>query len=202
RGLFPDDFVGRARLREVFRLQSEMTEEEEYWTSLLAVIELMRSGTVSFVDPGSTKYLDACLQAYADSGVRVVTGTSLIDRPSDLALPTYPTDEALRRTSEFIERYDRRLGGRLRAWAMPFSSDTCSAELLGGARRIADEHGTWMTVHHSGGLTRALKDAGALGENVLLAHAAGIHDEEVELIAEAGGSVVICPSMALKEGSG
>ena len=85
---------------------------------------------------------------------------------------------------------------------MPFSSDTCSAELLGGARRIADEHGTWMTVHHSGGLTRALKDAGVLGENVLLAHAAGIDDEEVELIAEAGASVVICPSTALKEGSG
>src|SRR5436309_1163282 len=28
RGIFPDDFVGRERLREVFRLQSSMTEEE------------------------------------------------------------------------------------------------------------------------------------------------------------------------------
>src|SRR6476661_4119352 len=34
RGLFPDDFVGRERLQQVFRLQSAMTEEEEYWTSL------------------------------------------------------------------------------------------------------------------------------------------------------------------------
>src|SRR5437660_1428097 len=41
RGVFADDFVGRQRLREVFRLQSAMTEEEEYWTSLLAVIELL-----------------------------------------------------------------------------------------------------------------------------------------------------------------
>src|SRR5947209_896443 len=95
RGLFPDDFVGRARLREVFRLQSAMTEEEEYWTSLLAVIELVRSGTVSFVDPGSTKHLDASLQVYADSGCRVVTGVSVIDQPSDLELPHYATDEAL-----------------------------------------------------------------------------------------------------------
>src|SRR5438105_4240794 len=102
RGLFPDDFVGRARLQEVFRLQSAMTEEEEYWTSLLAVIELVRSGTVSFVDPGSTKYLDACLQVYADSGCRVVTGTSLIDQPAYLQLPCYATDEALRRTEAFI----------------------------------------------------------------------------------------------------
>src|SRR4051812_789114 len=119
RGLFADDFVGRDRLREVFRLQSAMTPEEEYWTSLLAIIELVRSGTLSFVDPGSTREVDACLQAYADSGVRVITGTSLIDQPSDLALPRFATDEALRRTDEFIRTYDGRLGGRLRAWAMP-----------------------------------------------------------------------------------
>src|SRR6202040_1799475 len=106
RGLFPDDMVGRERLREVFRLQSAMTEEEEYWTSLLAVIELVRSGTGSFVDPGSTKYLDACLQVYADSGCRVITGTSLIDQPSDLDLPRFATDDALRRTEAFIRKYD------------------------------------------------------------------------------------------------
>src|SRR5207245_10648942 len=129
RGLFPDDFVGRERLRELFRLQSAMTEEEEYWTSLLAIIELMKSGTVTFVDPGSTKFVDACLQVYADAGCRVVTGLSLIDRPSDLALPFFPTSEALRLMEAFITRFDGRLDGRVRAWAMPFSSDSCSLEL-------------------------------------------------------------------------
>jgi len=209
RGLFPDDFVGRARLLEVFRLQSAMTEEEEYWTSLLAVIELMRSGTVTFVDPGSTRFVDACLQVYAGAGCRVVTGTSLIDRPSDLALPTFSTDEALRRTEAFIRTYDRRLEGRVRAWAMPFSTDTCSAELLGGARRLASRYETGMTVHHSGSWlvdgrrpTEYLQAIGALGPNVLLAHATDIDDVEVSVIARTGASVVMCPSTALKEGSG
>jgi cytosine/adenosine deaminase-related metal-dependent hydrolase len=209
RGLFPDDFVGRERLLEVFRLQSAMTEEEEYWTSLLAVIELVRSGTVTYVDPGSTKFLDACLQVYADAGCRVVTGTSLIDRPSPLALPYMATGEALRQTESFIRTYDRRVEGRLRAWAMPFSTDTCSAELVAGARRLADTYGTGMTIHHSGGAsiegrrpTEYLDAIGALGTNVLLAHATDIDDVEVEVIARSGSSVVICPSTALKEGSG
>jgi len=104
----------RERLLQVFRLQSAMTEEEEYWTSLLGIIELLRSGTVSFVDPGSTRHLDACLQVYADSGCRVITGTSLIDQPSDLALPYFATDEALRRTEAFIRKYDHRLEDRVR----------------------------------------------------------------------------------------
>lgn len=209
RGLFPDDFVGRARLREVFRLQSAMTEEEEYWTSLLAVIELVRSGTLTFVDPGSTRFLDACLQVYDDAGCRVVTGTSVIDRDSDLALPRYPTEEALARTEDFIRTYDRRLEGRLRAWAMPFSSDTCSDDLLGGARRLAGSYGTRMTIHHNSGPpvdgrrpTEHLEDIGALGPDVLLAHVAGIDDVEVDTIARSGASVVICPSTTLKEGSG
>jgi 5-methylthioadenosine/S-adenosylhomocysteine deaminase len=202
RGLFPDDLVGRERLREVFRLQSAMTEEEEYWTSLLAIIELLKSGTVTFVDPGSTRFLDACLQAYAESGVRVVTGECVTDIGLDLQLPVYATDEALRRTREFIRAYDGRLEGRVRAWAMPFSAETCSLELLAACRRVASEAGTWMTVHHAGGTTSALDGAGALGDNVLLAHAAGISDGEVELIAARGASVVMCPSTTLKEGSG
>ncbi|MBV9323131.1 MAG: amidohydrolase family protein [Chloroflexi bacterium] len=201
RGNFPDDFVGRERLREVFRLQSAMREEEEYWTSLLAIVELLKSGTVTFVDPGSTRFVDACLQAYSDSGARVISGTCVVDRESDLALPRFETPEALKRTAEFIRAYDGRLDGRLRAWAMPFSPDTCSSELLSGAHRVADEHGTWMTIHHYGGTTAQLDNIGALGSNVLLAHAPGISDDEVELIAARGASVVMCPSTTLKEGS-
>jgi cytosine/adenosine deaminase-related metal-dependent hydrolase len=202
RGLFPDDFVGLQRLKEVFRLQSAMTEEEEYWTSLLAIIELLKSGTVTFVDPGSTKFADACLQVYTDAGCRVVTGECVTDREVELALPRYSTDQAVRRTSDFVRTYDGRLDGRLRAWSMPFSADTCTWELLAACKRVADERGTWMTVHHTGGTTQGLLDHAALGANVLLAHAAGIDDAEVELIARAGATVVVCPSTTMKEASG
>jgi len=210
RGNFPDDFVGVERLREVFRLQSEMTEQEEYDTTLLALVELLKTGTGTLVDPGSTRHLDACLQAYADAGCRVVTGTALVDRPTELRLPAYPTDEALRRTRSFIQTYDHRLDDRVRAWAMPFSPDTCSIELLAGSKRLADELGTGVTVHHRGGApgadglrpTEQLEKSGALGPNMLLAHATGIDDVEVEVIARSGSGVVICPSTTLKEGSG
>jgi cytosine/adenosine deaminase-related metal-dependent hydrolase len=202
RGLFPDDFVGRERLQEVFRLQSAMTEEEEYYTSLLAITELLKGGTVTFVDPGSTKYIDACLQVYAQTGCRVVTGTSLIDEPDPRALPSFPTDEALARTEAFIRAYDHRLDDRVRAWAMPFGSENASDAFLSGAKRLADRYGTGLTVHHSGGSTLRLEQIGALGDNVLLAHASGIDDEEVECIARTRASVVMCPSTILKEGSG
>ena len=63
RGIFPDD-LGASYLPNVFKLQGAMTEEEEYYTSLLAITELLKYGTTCFLDPGSTKHLDACMKAY------------------------------------------------------------------------------------------------------------------------------------------
>ena len=67
RGIFPDD--AGSPLAHVFKLQMAMTEEEEYYTTLLGLVELLKNGTVCFVDPGSTKFPDACLQAYQDAGM-------------------------------------------------------------------------------------------------------------------------------------
>ena len=212
RGIFRDDFVGFERLSEVFRLQSAMTADEEYATSLLAIIELLKGGTVTFLDPGSTKYLDVCLQVYEDSGCRIVTGESLIDVESPLQLPRFPTDEALARTERVIRSYDHRLNDRVRVWAMPFGTDTATPQLLQGAKRLADTYETGLTLHHSSseairrthGLsaTALLESIGALGPNVLLAHSFGIDADEVELIGRTNTPVVICPSTAFKEGQG
>ena len=68
RGIFPDD-LGRAYLPNVFALQSVMTAEEERLTSLLAITELLKYGTTTLVDPGSTKHIDDCLDAYPAGGV-------------------------------------------------------------------------------------------------------------------------------------
>jgi 5-methylthioadenosine/S-adenosylhomocysteine deaminase len=64
RGIFPDEQA--SPLVHVFNLQSAMTEDEEYHATLLGLVELLKNGTVCFLDPGSTKFPDACLQAYED----------------------------------------------------------------------------------------------------------------------------------------
>src|SRR6266567_3827975 len=96
RGIFPDS-LGRAYLPNVFKLQSVMTPEEEYATSLLGITELIKYGTTCFVDPGSTKNIDACMAAYEQSGIRITTGTHVTDRPNPLNLPVYETREATER---------------------------------------------------------------------------------------------------------
>jgi 5-methylthioadenosine/S-adenosylhomocysteine deaminase len=214
RGIFPDDLG--SPLAQVFELQMAMTEEEEYLTTLLGLVELLKNGTVCFVDPGSTKFPDACLQAYEDAGIRVILGECVSDRDAPFPLPRYEARDAIARTAAFLDKWHGRLAGRIRAWAMPFSGGTCSAELLRGVKRVADERGTGLTLHHMSGPearrealarhgltpTAYLESLGVLGPNVLLSHGLGLDDAELDCLARTGTAVAMCPVMAAKAGRG
>src|SRR5689334_18435204 len=149
RGIFPDDLANR--LFHVFNLQSAMTEEEEYLTTLLGILELQQNGTTCFLDPGTTRFPDACLQAYQDSGIRVVWAECVNDLPAAVKQPMFPTDESVARTAAFIDKWDGKLDGRMRAWAMAFSMQTATPELLQGLKRTVDERGVGLTLHHMSG---------------------------------------------------
>src|SRR5499426_2875826 len=115
RGIFPDNLDPMVYLSNVFTLQGAMTEEDEYATTLLGITELLKYGTTCFLDPGSTKFLDACLGAYEKAGCRIVVGSQVVDRPNPLRLPVSATDEAVRQMDATIRNYDGRLDGRVRA---------------------------------------------------------------------------------------
>ena len=215
RGVFPDD-LGASYLPNVFKLQGEMTEEEEYYTSLLAITELLRYGTTCFLDPGSTKHLETCMKAYEESGCRIIVGWHVADRPNPLNLPVSSTAEAISMMDQTIQSFDNRLDGRMRAWAMPFSPSFSTEELLRGAKELADRYGTGLTLHfnnspqaveaslsqHGKRPAEYLEDIGVLGPSTLLAHCLGIDQGEVDVMARTGTKAVMCPTAAIKGGAG
>ena len=215
RGLFPDT-LGPEYLPNVFRLQSAMTEEDEYSTSLLAITELLKYGTTTFIDPGTTTHLDVCLDAYRRAGCRIIVGWNVQDRPNPLNLPVYETDDAIRATEDTIARYDGELDGMVSAWAMPFSSEFCSPELLTAAHGIAESRDTRATLHFTIGPrwvqhcretlgctpTEFVDRCGALTPRMTLSHCLGVGDDEARLVAERGAAVVMCPTAAVKGGAG
>lgn len=215
RGIFPDNLDPTTYLANVFTLQNAMTEEDEYATTLLGITELLKYGTTCFLDPGSTKFLDACLQAYDESGCRLVVGEHVTDQPNPLRLPVYSLDEAVQRMERTIQRYDHRLNDRVRAWAMPFDAAFCSDALLTTAKGLADHYHTGMTLHQSNrsGTVQMyvesygkrpveyLADLGVLGPNLLLSHVIDLDEREIEAIARTDTKTVMCPTAALKLGS-
>ena len=93
-----------------------MTEDEEYHATLLGLVELVKNGTVCFLDPGSTKFPDACLQAYQDAGIRVILGECVTDQRVAVdaaALPAPGGGGAHRVVHRQVEREARRAHPRL-----------------------------------------------------------------------------------------
>ena len=215
RGIFPDNLDPMVYLGHVFSLQGAMTEEDEYYTSLLGITELLKYGTTCFLDPGSTKYLAACLPAYEQAGCRIVVGYQVVDKPNPLHLPVYSVDAAARHMEDTITTYNHRLHDRVRAWAMPFDAAFCSDDLLKAAKGLADQYSTGMTLHQANrpGTVRLYQDAygkrpveylddlGILGPNMLLAHVIDLDEREIAAIARTNTKTVMCPTAAVKMGS-
>ena len=215
RGIFPDS-LGSNYLPNVFRLQGEMTAEEEYLTSLLGITELLKYGTTTFIDPGSTKFLDAGLRAYEQSGCRIIVGAHVTDMPNPVNLPVYDTSEAIDIVGRIIRDYDGALDGRVRAWAMPFGPNFATPRLLRESKRLADDNGVSLTLHfnnspayvesclrdHGMRPTQYLESLGVLGENVVMSHCLGLDQSEVDALARTGTKVVAVPTAAVKSGFG
>ena len=215
-GLFPDTMDPGDYLAGTFRISMAMTEEEEYYTSLLGITEMLKYGTTCFLDPGTTRFLDHCMRAYEESGCRAILGKQLTDKPSPLNFPLNTVPEARALTEEVIKKYDHTLDGRVRIWAMVLDLDHSTRELLVAAKEIADTHQTGLTVHcvNSPGSVQShlekfgkrpieyLEEIGVLGPNVLLAHVIGLDDSEVECVARTNTRLVMCPPAAMKTGAG
>ena len=216
RGIFPDDLNPGVYLAHVFALQGAMNEEDEYYTSLLGITELLKYGTTCFLDPGSTKFLDVCMQAYEESGCRIVVGAQVVDQPNPINIPVTTTQDSIALMEKTIQTYDHRLDDRVRAWAMPFSADFSTPELLLAAKRLADQYQVGLTLHQSNdpssvqaSLARYgkrpieyLESLGVLGPNVLLSHLIGLDDREIEAMARTQTKAVMAPTAALKMGRG
>lgn len=215
RGIFPDD-MGPDYLPSVFNLQAAMTEEEEYYTTLLAITELLKYGTTCFLEPGSTKYLDACMEVYESTGCRIVVGRMVVDLPNPIGLPVTSTQGSVQLMEDVIRKFNGSLDGRVQAWAMPFSADFSTPDLLVAAKELADTHQTGMTLHQTNdqasieryenthGLRplEHLDEIGVLGSNLLLAHIIELSDGEMDAMARTSTKGVFTPTAGIKSGAG
>ena len=212
RGIFRDD-LGKDYLPNVFTLQGSMDADEERLTSLLGITELLKYGTTTFVDPGSTKHLDECLTAYDQSGVRVIVGKHLASHENPFHLPIYDHDSAMKLTENTIKTFDGQLDGRVSAWAMPFAHAFTSDELLQDLKSLCDSLNTNITLHVTDAVEASsdplkesaivrLEKLGFHGSNVVLSHCVGINSADVQSLAKTDTPVIVCPTAVLKMGGG
>ena len=175
----------------------------------LAALEMIRSGTTTFVD--MYYFEDQVAEAAKEAGLRTVAGETIIGFPA----PDNKTiADALAYTERFLKRW---AGDPLVVPAVaPHSAYLADPDALRASRALADRYGAPILIHLSESQdeqatvkerykktpTVHLRDLGILRKGVLGAHGIWLDAGDRAILKEAGAGIAHCPQSNMKISSG
>jgi len=177
--------------------------------TLLAIAEMIRSGTTTFND--MYFFEDEVAKAAKEAGIRAVVGEALLDFPT----PNKKTpQEGLEYTEMLIQKW--RDDPLVTVAVAPHAPYTCSPEILKAAKNLSDKYNVRFHIHLSEtekevndiqkkyGLTPVgyMDSLGVLGDNVIAAHCVHLTEEDIQLIAHRKVGVAHDPESNMKLASG
>ena len=209
RGL-ADDLPLMTWLQEyIFPIESNLTAEIVYQSSLLSMAEMIKSGTTSFCD----MYLFAqeVARATTDCGMRGWLGEVLYDFDS----PNYgDLENGFSYVEEMFAQYENH--PLINITVDPHAVYTCSPNLLQRLKEVAERHNAPYVIHlsetreevagcleqHGNTPVKHLQALGILDEQVIADHGVVLTDEEIELLSVCKVKVSHCPESNMKLASG
>ncbi len=220
RGLADEVSAQKFLFERMYPYEGLLTEEENYWSAALCVLELLRNGVTTFIDAGNY-FPEQTARAASESGLRCVIARSGMDiaKSSFGALPERfqeTTERILEEQEAVVKKWNGSSDGRVRAWfqfrGIPNSTD----QLVTRLKTLADRYHTGVQTHAcfsketmescktQFGVTEIerLARLGVLGPNVLLVHAGWVGPHEFESLKAHDLKIVAAPSSSLHNAYG
>ena len=196
---------------KVFPIEDRLTKEDIRAGSLLAILEMLSTGTTSFSDMYFEPWVT--IEAVGEAGMktnisRPVQSFDPSERPED--------NEKIQESLALFEEYNGAFGGRVLVDFCVHAEYTCTERIVRAYADLCRGKGGRMHIHLSEtkaeheackakyGKTPArwFYDLGALDENAFAAHCVYLEESDDELFLEKGVSVVNNPTSNMKLGSG
>jgi 5-methylthioadenosine/S-adenosylhomocysteine deaminase len=194
----------------MFPLEQRFVDKEfEYLGTLLACLEMIKSGTTAFCD--GYFFMDEGGRAIKEAGMRAWLGDVLSIYPTPSVKDPAATFE---RTEEFILRWiDDEM---VKPTVFPHAVYTNSLESLKKAHEIACKYDVVLQTHISETIhevedcrkkygmspVKVYDKAGCLSERVVAAHCVAVDDDDIRILAERKVTVAHCAKSNKKLASG
>ncbi len=193
---------------EIWPIEAKLNAEDIYWSSMLSIIENIKSGVTSFCD--MYYEMDRVGDAAIEAGIRGVLTRGMTDVDGK-------GEEKLQEFDDLYNNYHEKSNGRIRVVPAPHAIYTCSTEFLKEiAKRSLERYDSLIHIHLSETLTEVenskkeygmtpieyVNSLGLLDSQIIAAHCVHITDEEIELVKDKKFYPVYNPSSNLKLASG
>jgi len=189
---------------KIWPAEAKLTEDDVYWGTRLAIIEMLRSGTTHFFD--MYWHPRAVARAAEEMGIRATVGAPLFDG-MDPEASTGMRELAVESLDELAE-----CGPLITPSLTPHAIYTVSGASLEWVATLAAERDLVVHIHlsetrreveewmadHDERPAFHLDSRGCLGPKTILAHGCHLDRSELELVSERGATVVTNPVSNLK----
>ncbi len=193
--------------KKIWPAEAKLTGEDVYWGTLLAIAEMLKSGTTAFAD--MYFFMDDVARAVAETGIRA----SLARGMSGV---TPNAEQALLESRSFFRQFNGAADGRISVMLGPHAPYTCPPDYLRKVVAMANELGAEIHIHlseTSGEVENCLKqygktpialmeEVGLLEVGVLAAHCVHVTPDDIRLMADRQVRVAHNPGSNMKLASG
>lgn len=205
---YADDMVLMDWLQnKVWPAEAGLTDDDIYWGTMLAIVEMLKSGTTCFADMYFA--MDRVAQAVQETGIRASLCRGLVGLTPD-------ADDKLQENEELFKNWHGQADGRIRVMFGPHAPYTCPVPYL--KKVIAKAHNLQAEIHMhlcetAGEVSDCLKehqltpiqlmdslDMFACG--TLAAHCVHVNDADLDIMAAKKVRVAHNPQSNLKLASG
>lgn len=205
---YADDLPLKAWLEDkIWPMEDRLTPEDVYWGTMLAIVEMIESGTTTFSD--MYFFVEQTAEAVEKSGMRACLARGLVG--------TGPQGESgLQDSKELLEKWQGAADGRVSIWLGPHAPYTCPPDYLEKVLELAQAYKAGIHIHVAetadevgqiGALygktpVGYLQDCGVFQFPTLAAHCVHLTDDDLAVLAENRVGVAHNPESNMKLASG
>lgn len=207
RGMADDSPFFEWLTQHVWPVENHLTAQDIHIGSLLAIAEMLHSGTVGFAD--MYFHVDETARAVDEAGMRAWVARGLVGLEDE-------TGEKLAEAVEFCRHWQGRGEGRVVPMLGPHAPYTCPPDYLGQVAEHARQLGVGIHIHLSESRDEMAQmgerygktpiqiayDAGLFTVRTLIAHGVHIKPDDLPYLEGLTGGVVSCPVSNAKLGNG
>lgn len=192
----------------VWPAEAHLADEDVYWGTALACLEMLKGGTTTFAD--MYFHMDRAAAAVRDLGMRGTLSLGLVG-------VSPRAEEDLELSLEFAREYHGAADGRIQVQLGPHAPYTCPPAYMERVSNLASELGLGIHIHlaetqaemddvHSTyGVTPVeyARDCGLMEHHPFLAaHCVHVDEGDIALLRDSGAGVAHCTRSNQKLGSG